>query len=781
MSSGQALAQETGDPVVNEIIVRGIYKLTPDEIKYRMGTREGEVFNKQVLDEDFERLRAMGEFADVQFKIEDVPGRNRINIIVLLREKSIIRRITFLHDGRTRLSHLEDQVQSKVGELYDAGQVARDARAIEDFLKGKSYYFAVVEPEVEPFEDGVRLVFDVQEGGKLYVRGVIFRGNYHFRDKTLLKFMQTKPSNLFSIRQFDRQKFEQDLERVRLFYQGHGYLDVQVTERPFQVTANTPTGRFGRRDAYVYIDIDEGAQYRVGSVSFEGNGLVSDDDLRAVIETMPGQVYSPIKVEEDCHTIRDIYGLAPSSRYFTRVTGDYRITEADYIVNVVFSIEESPQIVIEDVEIIGNDVTKDNVYRRELTFFPGENIDSKKINESERNLRNLDYFHADSFRMNVREGSTPERGVVTVRMEEKETGQLSFGVGFSSSETMMGMVSIEQRNFDYAAWPESFREFITGKSFRGAGQYFRGSASMGTRSKNFGLDWNNPWIFDRPISWGFGAYYRTYEWDQFTDERIGGYTSIGRRLFNQHLTGSVTYRLERVNMYNVHNSASRFIHQEKGVTLFSRMAFALNWDNTDNRFDPTRGLKVNNTFELVGGILGGDKDFWSNNFKVAQYAPIYIDKDDRPYYLMLGSEFATMDRFGSTKEIPVYERLYAGGIGTVRGWDHRRLGPRDGNSVIGGYSRQTNQVEFFAPVYEDMVKMSVFYDVGGVWADPWSISGGQKAGRSGGSGYRHSTGVGLHVKTPLSPMPVRIYYTQYLNKYDRDETSFIQFTFGAQF
>ncbi len=768
-------------PVVNRIIVRGSF-ITESEVKARLGTREGQPLDKKVLEEDFQRLYKMGRFADVQIKHEVVPGQNRINIIILLREKDVIKRISFRGNKGQKPNNLIKEIKSKTGERYDTGQATRDARTLEDFYKNKFWYFAKVKVHPEPFEDGVKLVFDIDEGDKLWVRDVVFRGNYRFTAQALQQVMKTKGSTFFTRGKMVRRDFEEDLERLRLYYQSNGYLDVTVTERPFQITDNaTDNGWFGRKEAYIYVDIEEGEQYRVGTVSFDGNGLVSDDAIRNVVETMPGKIYSPLTTASDSKLIRDIYGKYPNSRYFTKIVPERVLTEQPNVVDVIFHISESPQVVIEDVQIVGNTRTKDKVFRRELEFFPGEMVDSTKINQSENNIKNLNYVNADTLAIDVKEGSAPDRARVVVDLEEISTGSFNFGIGVSTEEPIAGSITLTQRNFDYTDFPESFKEFITGKSFVGGGQYASASFSMGTKSRNIGFDFNNPWIFDKPISFGFGPFWKTYEWDDFDDERLGFYASIGKQLWSKNFKAGLTYRLERVEMNDIASDASSAIREEAGTNWLSSVGLSLNWDSRNNVFDPEKGFLISNVAKLYGGIFGGDYDFWSNQTKAQVYYPFFTDRKERNYVLAARTDYSTMGTYSDSNHIPVYERLYAGGIGSVRGWRSQTLSPHQSDSAIGGYSSQTNSVEVFIPVYEKLLKASWFFDAGAVFPDTWAFSGGEEAGPNGGCGYRYSTGPGIHVKTPLSPMPIRVYFPIPLNKKENDSTEFFQFSFGATF
>ena len=767
-------------PIVNDIIIRGGFA-SASEIQAKMGTRKGRPLDKKILEEDFQRLYKLGQFADVQIKEEVLPDY-RVNIIVLLREKNLIRRISFRGNDTIKPKKLEKEIKSQIDTRYDEGQATRDARALEEYYINKFYYFTKVTPEAEPFEDGVRLVFNIDEGHKVWVRDIVFRGNYRFTDKAIRNIIQTKQSSLFTRGKLERKNLEADIERIKLFYQSNGYLDVEVTERPFQVTQDEEydSGWFSHDDFHLYIDINEGEQYRVGSVNFDGNKLVSDNDIRNVIKTMPGMIYSPLTAMEDSTHIRNIYGAAPNSRYFTKVFPERVLTEQPNVVDLVFHVQESPQVTIEDVQIVGNERTKDRVFRRELEFYPGEMIDSTKIEGSKNNILNLDYVNADSFDIAVKEGSAPDRARVVVDLEEKQTGNIGFGVGFSSDETVSGSVTLSQRNFDFQDYPKNFKELITGKAFSGAGQYASTSLSVGTKSRNYGLDFFNPWIFNKPVGWGFGFYYKTYQWDEFTQQTIGGYTTFSKKLWNPNLTGSVTYRLDNIEMYDIENGASNLIKKETGANWLSSLTFKLAYDTRDSIFRPSRGINAFEQFQIYGTFLGGDFSFWRNKIFLQGFFPFYTDNKDRNWVLTGRTSLNTQGPLNDSR-IPTYEMLYAGGIGSVRGWQSGSLGPHDSNTAIGGYTSQANSLEILVPVYEKLIEGSAFFDVGGAFPDTWDISSGQKSGPNGGCGYRASVGLGIHVVTPLSPMPIRIYFPLTLNKQDGDDTEVIQFSFGATF
>ncbi|MCD8141384.1 MAG: outer membrane protein assembly factor BamA [Planctomycetaceae bacterium] len=797
--------------MVTAIEVLNTVTTTPDQIIYRLSTRVGYPLRERTLDSDFQRLTAMGVFDDIQIRKEMVQGG--VKIVIVVREKDIIRRIEFAGNQQIKTRKLNTLIESKVGERFDAGRANRDRRAIEDFLHKEYYYFGEVEVDVQPFEDGVRLVYDISEGGRLYVGDITFRGNTVFTDKELFAKMETKRSGLISRGKYLRRAFERDLERIRMSYLDKGYLDVRVIERPMQITANVPKSRWQRRDVFLHVDIDEGDQYHVGSVNIEfaSTSLVSEPSIRAAIKTMPGTVYSPITIQEDAMKIRDVYGMAPNSRYFTRVIPEPEVTEDGLVMDVTFHISESPEVIVEGVRVTGLTHTKEVVVLREFELFPGEKIDSRKFQRTRENVENLAYFK-ERPTIEIREGSAPDRAILVAELEETSTGKITAGVGVSSQDSIVGSFGISQRNFDYQDKPKTLRDLYTGKAFRGAGQTFSTIASVGSESQAYSVNFTNPWIFGKPISMSTSAYYNNYEYDdEYHERRIGLSLLYGKRLFDiKELTVNAGYRLELVGLSKFEEASGytyEYMRQE-GNHNVSRWLAGLNYDSRDSSWEPTKGAQVSANFELAGKYALSSKDFWRAFLSTQYFIPFFVDSQDRNWSLGFRGDVAYADAYGDgdgtstrvrddgtvdhldySNDVPYYERFHLGGVGSVRGFDYRGITPRDQyDNAIGGEGMISASVELFFPIWERIVRGSMFYDIGTVWRygdDPKFKGAVDKVAgepiRSTDRKWRSSTGLGLHIKTPLGPMPVRLYYAIPINKQEHDEVQRFQFTMGALF
>jgi outer membrane protein insertion porin family len=377
------------------------------------------------------------------------------------------------------------------------------------------------------------------------------------------------------------------------------------------------------------------------------------------------------------------------------------------------------------------------------------------------------------------EDGDPEHaiGVLDFNGEER-TGKLSLMAGYSNRDGALGSIGVTQRNFDFTDWPKDWKSLVSGQSFRGAGQSFDATVSVGQYARRYNIGFENPWIFGKPISFGINAFHSDEEWDDFSERRTGFGISFGKRLFGiPQLRGTVGYRVERVGIHDFSSGipATSPWREEGGYHWINRYYANIKYDSRNDFYIPTKGNMLSATGEVAGRIAGGNRDFWRAFLEAQTFLPLYEDRYARPYVLSLRGEAGWVDAYGSDKSAPVYEKMYAGGIGSVRGFEQRTISPKDMLSPsydpIGGEGRMTASAELFVPVYRDMLRASAFYDVGTVWKDVGD----------GPSDWRRSFGVGLHIKVPITPMPIMLYYSWTNGRQPHDEEERFQFSFGMLF
>jgi outer membrane protein insertion porin family len=607
---------------------------------------------------------------------------------------------------------------------------------------------------------------------------VVFHGNKSIAKKELLKHIATQPAALMpwgARGKYDRKAFEQDLERLRLLYQTRGFLDVKVAERPFQISSREAESKWKQQKMMIHIDIEEGEIYHIGKIDFkissvEGTPAQTADSLRGLLTIMPGEVYDAQKVSQNAGIIRDHYG--ENGRYFSTVRPRRVTGESGAVADIVFEVKEDRPVVVEDILITGLVNTKEFVVRRELEMFPGEVYNTKKKRETEWNLNRLNYFERP-VKIDVKK-TGEGRGKVVVDLKEKRTGSISGGVGYSTADGIVGNFKLKERNFDHRGRPKNLKELLTLKAFKGAGEMLSLDISAGSNASSYALDFMNPWVFNRALRFGTGVYRKTRDWDYYDETRTGGYVSLGRKIFGKiwDLTG--TYKVENVLLDDFEGDFSDEFKEENGDRTVARGILRLAYDTRDDMYDPTDGWYGTLSQEVAGGMFGGEADFWRTRTEVNYWHTFFRDKSKRPHVIALRVEGAAADSYGRDNDVPINEKLYAGGLGSLRGFSYHSVSPqRLSGDSIGGLTMATSSVEYLFPLLGDNVRGSVFYDVGNVWEKSWDFDG---------DNWRSSTGLGLHVKTPLWQMPIGIYYSSILEKEEFDDrTKTVQIRMGAYF
>jgi len=381
-----------------------------------------------------------------------------------------------------------------------------------------------------------------------------------------------------------------------------------------------------------------------------------------------------------------------------------------------------------------------------LRLYPGDRFDGEKLRRSKQRLTNLGYF--EDINYDIEDTDLPNHKDLVVQVKETKTGSFSFGGGYSTVDQFVGFVEVQQKNFDFTNWP----------TFTGGGQNLSLRAEAGSTNNNTRLSFTEPWFFDYPISAGFDAYRSQRNRDEnigyaYDETRTGGDLRLGKS-FTEFLSGDVTYRLEEVKVGNFEENISADLLAEEGKNTVSSLSFGLAHDKRDNVFNPTTGTYVSQTIDVAGGVLGGSKDFYRLTEKGSYYIPLKFDS-----VLEFSARAGIVKAYGDSERVPIFERFYAGGARTIRGYDERKVGPLDSvtNDPIGGESLLVGNIEYTFPLV-DFLKWAVFYDIGNVWS---------KVSDFGKGGFKSGTGLGLRVRSPIGP--INLDYGFPLNKAPGEE------------
>ncbi|MFH1771902.1 MAG: outer membrane protein assembly factor BamA [Candidatus Omnitrophota bacterium] len=684
--------------------------------------RAGQAYNDNIVNEDIKSLIATGFFEDVEVERDFVPEGAVIKF--KLREKPLLKKVTIEGARRIRRQKIEKEISLKDGSFVDDYALSDAANKIRDLYRDKGFTQASVSHSMivlDSQKNEVEVKFIIEERAVLKVRGVDIAGINSISPRRIKRLMKVKKKWLFNRGVFNESSLSDDVKRITDFYRQKGFADVKV---------NTDI-RYDEKGVFVTVKINEGEVYHIGSIIIEGNRDIELDELISEIQLKEGDIFSHDSVYQVSSKLREIY--FNRGYIFSAVDPISSFNEETNKVDVAYKIVENNVAHIARVNITGNARTKDEVIRRELRVYPNERFDGAKVKKSKERLDNLDFF--EEVRIGAGPSSEPDWVDLNIDVKEARTGHFSFGGGYSSVDELVGFVEVRQRNFDYKNL----------STFTGAGQDLSAYFSMGTVTQQLQLSFTNPWIFDRPISFGFDAYKKGHQREEdvgygYEKDIRGGVLRLGRE-FSDRLKGGIGYRLETVTIGDVIDTASDELKSEVGRNDLSSLETNLAFDTRDNVFSPTKGIYFYNFLKFTGGPLAGDKDYFKYIARLSHYI-LAVNQSVLEFRVRGG----IADPFSSTEKIPIYDRFFAGGADTIRGYNERKVGPIDPvtEDPIGGEALFVGNIEFTYPV-ADFVKAAVFFDTGNVWKDKSDFFQG---------GFKSSIGLGLRVKTPVGPVSI---------------------------
>ncbi|MDD5449681.1 MAG: outer membrane protein assembly factor BamA [Candidatus Omnitrophica bacterium] len=704
------------------IMVKGNKAISSATILSKIKSKPGDVFSQDQLNGDLKRLFSLGFFTDISIETEDTEGGVTVTFVVV--ERPLISQIVFTGNKALRADKLIKEIKSAENEMLDETKLKGDIEQIKTVYKKRGFQQveARYELSLDKEKNTAKVTIIIDEKTRLKIKRIDFIGNKNILTKELRKSISTRPDGLFTSGYLKEDTLETDLEKLKYLYEARGFLDAKITHQ----IQYDPTGHW----IVLRIEIDEGKKYVVGDITITGNKTFPEWEIRSRLTMVRSRPFSQTALRQDISNIQQFY--YQKGYMLADVNGAPALDPQTGKINITYTIVENELIYIDKIRIKGNVKTKDVVIRRELRAYPGEKFDGDKLKRSKERLYNLGFFEEVIF--NTEPGTAPNKQDLVVTVKETKTGEFSFGGGFSSVEQLVGFVSVTQKNFDLFNFP----------TFTGDGQQLRLVGEFGTIRKNYELSWTEPWILDMPLLFGIDAYNRTrlrrtglgYGFDEV---RQGGDLRFGKEI-TEYLTGTAMYILEDVDISDVSPDASSDLIAEEGKNRISKAVFGLTQDRRDNIYNPGRGYLVSGSAEYASSFLSGDKEFT----KYTSTAELYFTHFEK-LVLELHGRAGIADAFGNSTKVPIYERFYAGGSGTIRGYRERRIGPKDPNSndPIGGEAMLIGNVEYTFPIYEQILKGAVFYDIGNVWA---------KWDDFGNGSFKSGVGVGVRVKTPIGPL-----------------------------
>jgi len=739
-----------GPPIIHSVDVQytGPQTVSKDRILAQMRTRVGQPYSNQVVEQDIEALYKTGRIQNVRIFAQ--PEGNGVKVIVAIQTRAILREIEIAGAERVKPQRIRKEIKLRLNQAVDEQQLEEARQKIIEIYQGRGFNDVSVEFRVDPIDEKrgtARVVYTVNEGVKGAIRAIHFEGNAHFSEPVLRKQMKTRGRTLIYFMdktgRLDETQLQQDLDKIREFYQDHGYIDVEVKE--------VRRGRTEKGPMIITIVIAEGPQYHVRKLEVSGYQAANKERILKLLKMKEGSVYSPKQLRDDAKAVADAYG---SGGYVDLVILPEGEPAGPAQIDVTYKIEEGTRSFVNRVNIEGNTRTKDKVIRREVLVAPGDVFNTVRVDITKKRLDNLGYFaKVETY---PEETDIPGRKDLTILVQEKRTGSLSFGGGFSTVDQLVGFAELTQGNFDLFNWP----------SFTGGGQKFRLRIQYGTQRKDFLLNIVEPYLFDRRLSLSGQVFYTeaNYLSAQY-DQRNYGFTTELRKPINSYMYATLGYTIQDVDIFNVDPSASEFIQSQKGSFVESKIFSSVVLDSRDNPLLSHKGQRVTFSPFISGGFLGGDTQVYGLDLEGSQY--FHLPKD---LILLINGEIATVSQWGNGTDVPIFERLFLGGSNNLRGFPFREVGPQDENGEpLGGKTMARTTVEITFPIIEK-ARGAVFYDTGFVNTSQWSF------------GFNHiasDIGVGLRLDLPIGPL--RLDYGYPIQRDGYNGGGHFNFNVGYQF
>ena len=732
--------QITGVVQIDSIRVEGNRRIESEAILAVIESKKGEGLDQEKLDKDLRSVYKMGFFKDVNIEMED-GAAGRI-VIFKVTEKPAIGQIVFKGNKAVKDADLSGEVGIKRYAILNLTEVKQSINRLKEYYRNNGYYNVKISERIEDLPNNeVSLIYDVEEGQKVYITKIQFVGNTKFDDDDLKDIMETSEKGFLSwitkSGLLDKKKLEFDIHKITSFYHNHGYIRAKAGEP--EISYEKDTG------LTVTIEIIEGHQFEVNSVKIEGDLIKPEDDLIKTININKEKFFNREVLRKDTLSLKGIY--ADEGYAYAEVSPLVKEDDKNYLVDITYKITKNNKVRFERINITGNTVTRDKVIRRELKVYEGEYFSGEGLKKSAANLHRLGYF--EDVEVQTKKGSRDDLMVLDVNVKERATGSFSLGSGYSSFEGIIGVFQISQRNLF------------------GYGQKLMARAQLGSRRTDFDISFTEPWLFDKPLSAGVDVFKWEVEYDEFVKDSLGGQLTFGYPIGLDDFTrGTIIYRYDDAEISDIRENASQIIKDLEGRNVTSSINLGIRRDSKDKPWNTTKGSVNALSFEYAGGFLAGDSSFNRYSALSAWFFPL-------PWHTV----FLIQGRVGYVRKrsdgtLPVYEKFMLGGINTVRGYEYATISPRDPETgdKIGGEKMWIYNLEYRFPVIKDQgVVGLVFFDAGNVFKETENFS--REA--------RRSIGIGARWYSPIGPL--RIEYGHKLDRRTGESTGEVEFTVGGSF
>jgi outer membrane protein insertion porin family len=724
---------------IKKITISGNRVIDSAAIRATLKSKVGDAFSSDRVREDIKVIFKMGYFEDVQVSMEQT--RTGRDITYQVREKPVIAQIELAGNKKISNSDLMNALDFGARDVLNLAKIKDGVRKLLGVYEEKGFYAAQIDYRVDQLPSRqVRVVYQVKENEKVYIKKISFRGNRVYGDRELKKVINTKERGFLSFVTgsgvLNRDKLNTDRELLVDHYANNGYI---------RAVAGEPEVKIEKKGILITFPIDEGQQFKVADLGLEGDLIVEEKELRKRLRLIPGQTFGRDLLREDIRRLTEFYtnrGFA-----FADVSPKTTVDQTARTVSVVFNIKKSQKVFIDKINIIGNQVTHDKVIRRQLTISEGDRFSGSALAHSRRRLDSMGYFR--KVEISSRESDSPQLINIDVGVAEAPTGSFGVGAGASTQDGPSVFGEVRQNNF------------------LGRGIRLSGRGQLGGASTRFEVSYFDPSFLDSRFSLTTQAFNTFQDFRDFNRDSLGGLFRLGYPL--SPLWGvRFGYRLELVKLSDLADDASSVLRENEGKSTISAVSWELNRDTRDFPFDPSEGSLFQFSTEVAGGVLGGDNDFARFIFDGRKYLPFRLF--NRTAVVMLRGIAGYIEPFGDNG-VRIFERFFLGGIGRVRGYESNSIGPRDRltDDVLGGTKELVLTAELVYPLWDRFkVKGVLFFDAGNAF---------DGSDTTNPKTLRKSVGLGVKFTTPLGP--IRLDYGIALDRLPGDDMGRLEFRVGG--
>jgi outer membrane protein insertion porin family len=743
------LAHAREEFVVRDIRVEGLQRISPGTVFNYLPIKVGDTVTVKATQDAVRALYKTGFFKDVRLDRQD-----SVLVVTVVERPSIAGiRIIGTHEfSEEDLKKGLKEIGLAEGRVFNRSLLDRVEQEMRQQYFSRGFYGVILRPTVTPLErNRVDITIDVSEGETARIREIKTIGNRVFSDKELLKLFTLGPRPwwaFFSSRdQYSKQKLSGDLERLRSWYQDRGHLDFGIDSTQVTITPDN-------REIYITVNLTEGKKYTVTAAKLAGKFVVPEEELRRLVTIAPGDVFSRKEVTEITRRISD--RLANDGYAFANVNAVPEVNKERSEVAFTFFVDPGKRVYVRRINFAGNTATRDEVLRREMRQFESAWYSAEKIQRSRVRLQRLGFFEDVNVETPAVPGA-PDQVDMNVKVKERSTGSLLIGVGYSDTDGFLINASVSQQNLF------------------GSGKELSVRLDNSSASTNFSISYNDPYWTKNGVSRGFNLFSSSVDAEvtdtgDYNTETRGAGMFFGIPLSEDHRL-NIGGDIERIKLETASTSAQvaqDFVAEHGTTNDLLKLTLAWARDTLDSTLLPTSGSLQRVSGEL--SVPGSDLEYYKLTYVAARYWPV----TERSAFKLRG-ELGYGDGYGDTGTLPFFKNFFAGGSGTVRGYESRSLGPRDAltGDPIGGDRRVLGNMELLFPMpgvsrEDKSMRLSLFVDGGMVYGKGEDLDLGE---------LRYSSGLAFNWFSPVGPLSFS--YAIPLNDKDGDEIENFQFTLGV--